>query len=433
MYFAIVRKLSTSVVPTMKSFTHGCVVLTALAVVDTASAYNNGRGMRPPMGWNSWCTDSICNAFGDDPCTEKLVKSVADSIIDQGMDKLGYNYVALDDCWSAKTRDAHGRLQADPSKFPNGLAEVATYVHSKNLSFGVYTCVGTKTCKGDRPGSYNNWTIDAETLAGWGVDLVKMDHCSAPHGIPDRELYGNMSAALNHTGRSILFSLCQWGNQEVYEWGADVAQMYRIQMDHLPLWHFPGDSAGAGVGQGVVDIIEYMATLVPSKWIKQYGWLDPDFLMTMYPITMDFTKSRTEFTFWSMWSAPLLVSTDIRHMSNDMHTILMNPEVIAIDQDSLNTAADRVRGAMGGPQVWVRDLANGDKAVVLFNSASNTSATINVTWAELNCTEKSYHVRDLWERQDVGEHVGGIGVADIAPRDVRLYRLSAPTLFSDFH
>lgn len=106
--------------------------------------------------------------------------------------------------------------------------------------------------------------------------------------------------------------------------------MYRIQMDHLPFWHLNGGGAGEGFGSGTLDIIEYMASLVPSRWVRQYGWLDPDFLMTLYPITMPFVESRSEFTFWALWSAPLIVSTDIRSLSAEKKEILMNKEVIAM-------------------------------------------------------------------------------------------------------
>eukprot|EP00040_Diaphanoeca_grandis_P015303 m.77906 g.77906 ORF g.77906 m.77906 type:complete len:409 (+) comp25062_c0_seq3:21-1247(+) len=396
-----------------------------LLTIGGCNAYNNGRGAKPPMGWNSWCTDGFCNAFGMDICTDETVRSITDAMVSQGMDKLGYQYVLLDDCWSAKTRDADGKLMADPTKFPSGITAVADYVHSKNLSFGLYTCVGTTTCKGDRPGSNNHWKIDADTLASWGVDFVKMDHCSANHSVPDRQLYGNMSQALNATGRPILFSLCQWGGQQVCEWGAEIAQMFRIQMDHLPFWDFPNASAGVGLGQGTSNIIEFVAELVPSKYIKQYGYLDPDFLMTLYPVTMSFVDSRTEYTFWSLWSSPLIVCTDIREkaMTDDKKSILMNPEVIAINQDDLITAGDRLRGVEGGTQVWVRDLANGDKAVVLYNSGNHkTPLQINVTWSELGLSPGPHGVRDLWARKSLGM-VNTSYVTTVGPHDVSFIRI----------
>ncbi len=143
------------------------------------------------------------------------MRETADAIVEEGLDSLGYSYVALDDCWSDTERDADGNLKADAKRFPNGMKAVADYVHSKGLYFGVYTSLGDKTCKGNRPGSYDYYEADAKTLASWGIDLVKMDHCGSRNGT-DLELYGRMSAALNATGRPILFSLCNWGESQVF-------------------------------------------------------------------------------------------------------------------------------------------------------------------------------------------------------------------------
>ena len=407
-----------------------------IALLSATVAYDNGRGRTPPMGWNSWCTgeragtQSLCNAFGADPCTETMVREVADAMVSEGMVDLGYNYLSLDDCWSAKTRNASGHLQPDPKQFPNGMAAVADYVHARNLSFGLYTCVGTKTCKGDRPGSFGNYELDAQTLASWGVDLVKMDHCGYPGGNhTDQELYGEMSRALNATGRSILFSLCSWGTANVWEWGGDVAQMARIQQDHLPLWYFPQKQSGqGGYGSGTANIIEWMADLVPSKWTKQFGWLDPDFLMTLFSPTMNYVNSRTEYSFWALWSAPLLVSTDVRKMSDEKRAILKNKEVIAIDQDASNTAGDRVRKDDSGGQLWARPLAGGDKAAIVYNAGKGLrpkDIDVAVTWAELGWpADAKVRVRDLWSQQDVGEFVGGWNATAIAPHDVQFVRLS---------
>lgn len=319
-----------------------------------AQGYNNGMGQKPPMGWNSWCTDSLCNAFGDDPCSEHQVKSMVDAMVDQGLVDLGYNYVSLDDCWSATTRNSTGHLQAEEKQFPNGMAAVADYVHSKGMYFGLYTCAGTETCKGGRPGSYGSYELDAQTMASWGIDLVKMDHCGIPKGVSDIDMYTNMSNALNATGRPILFSLCQWGENNVESWGPKVAQMYRIAADHLPLWSCPGKicgGSGAGFGQGTREIIDFVATLKPSQYTEEFGWLDPDFLMTLYHPTMDFEESRTEYTFWTLWSSPLLVSTDLRNLSDEKKEILMNKEVIAINQDESYTSGDRISNATDGSQV----------------------------------------------------------------------------------
>lgn len=394
--------------------------------IATTSAYDNGLGRLPPMGWNTWCTGDVCGLI--DKCNENLIKSIADAMVEQGMDKIGYEYVLMDDCWSAATRDASGQLQPDADRFPSGMKALADYVHSKGLKVGVYTCVGTKTCRGGLPGSNGQFEKDAATLAGWTLDFVKADFCYAQ--APARELYANFSRALNATGRPILFSLCEWGQEDVQTWGADVGQMYRIQMDHLPLWHYPKTkaAAGQGTGQGTWDIIEYIATLRPSTFVKPYGWMDPDFLETLFPVSTTETESRTEMTFWALWSAPLIVSTDVRNMTQKKSDILMNPEVIAIDQDPLGTAGDRIfNDTQSGAQVWAKPLANGDFAVVLYNDERFfDDANVSITWDQVPGfpeTHKAQKVRDLWSKQDTETDGNGIW-RKLKPRDVAFFRVT---------
>lgn len=56
---------------------------------------------------------------------------MVDGIVAQGLDKLGYRYINMDDCWADSERDAQGRLQPNPKQFPNGLRSLADYIHSK--------------------------------------------------------------------------------------------------------------------------------------------------------------------------------------------------------------------------------------------------------------------------------------------------------------
>jgi len=370
-----------------------------------------------------------------------MVKQTADAIVANGLDRLGYKYVALDDCWSDTNRDENGQLQPVSEHFPNGMRALADYVHSKGLYFGLYTSVGNETCKGKRPGSYGHYSEDAHTLASWGVDMVKMDHCGGrPSGGTDPELYGEMSKALNATGRPILFSLCNWGEENVWEWGGDVAQMYRIQKDHLPFWHYPlkdsdtegytrDEAAGVGYGQGTYEVIEWMAHLQPSNWTRPYGWMDPDFLMTEY-LTMDFTSSRTEYTFWALWSSPLFISTDLRKVSKKKMEIIANEQVIAISQDLAGMGGDRIFNGTRGDQVWLKKLSNGNKCVVLYNSGVTGKAHVNVQvtwemigWDNVGDAKTMVQVYDLWNKEDLGIFMGGYNIS-VAPRDVQMLRLS---------
>ncbi len=77
-------------------------ILSASAVLLLATktlALNNGLGLTPQMGWNSW-NKFACNI------NENLIKQTADKIVEMGLDKLGYKYVNIDDCWNAVERDS---------------------------------------------------------------------------------------------------------------------------------------------------------------------------------------------------------------------------------------------------------------------------------------------------------------------------------------
>lgn len=419
----------------------------ALAI--PVGAYDNGVASSPPMGWNTWCTDDLCGLI--DHCTETEVKSVADALVSSGLKDLGYTYVNLDDCWAAKERDDQGRLQGEPKQFPSGMAALADYVHGLGLKLGLYTCVGTETCKYGRPGSYGHFDIDAQTFADWGVDQVKADYCHRGGNETSVELYTTFSEALNATGRPMLFSLCEWGEDEVWTgWGASVGQMMRVQMDHLPLWHYPPQAAGVGFGQGVRDIIEWMGHIGPSKWTKQHGWLDPDFLMTMFlekwhgdwePMT--FTDSRTEFSFWALWASPLVFATDPRNMTDEKKAILMNEEVIAVNQDALFAGGDRLYNATDGTQAWSKPLANGDVAVILYNRGTDAEGAVttgakdvSVTWQQLGWaddgTASTYTMRDLWAHDAVQPSDPATGhTASVLPKDVQMFRIARSSTKAD--
>ena len=386
------------------------IALCIIALLPLVSAYNNGVARLPVMGWNTWCTDDICGAI--DICEESLILSIAEAMVSSGMHSLGYQYILMDDCWSAQERDpTTGAITWNVDQFPSGLPAIAEKIHNLGLKFGLYTCVGTHTCKEGRPGSYGHFEEDAKAIASWGMDFVKADFCSAPSGIPPEELYHNFSAALNATGRPIVFSLCEWGVGDVLSWGHTVGNEFRVQMDHLPVWKFPPKAAGEGFGQGTGDIIEYMGYIDPVKWSQPWGILDPDFLMTLFPYTMSFTDSRTEYTFWSLWSAPLVVATDIRGMSPEKKYILMNPEVIAINQDPGVKAGYRVMNESSGAQVWIKELeessssssTSSKKAMVLYNANDISTTVVHATWAQAGWPNATaVHVRNLWERQDMG-------------------------------
>ena len=97
------------------------VLLVAFGEAPTA-ALDNGLALVPPMGWNTWdhfrCSGGkggdlghSCNAEMDNCVSEVLIRQVADAVVARGLKAVGYEYINLDDCWMAPSRDAQGKLQ----------------------------------------------------------------------------------------------------------------------------------------------------------------------------------------------------------------------------------------------------------------------------------------------------------------------------------
>jgi len=173
----------------------------------TVLSYDNCVSPTPPMGWSTWCTNDLCGI--PDRCSEYEVRRKADAMVANGMVALGYKWILLDDCWSHTERDENGELQPSPKLLPSGMTALIKYVHSRGMKMGLYSCVGTETCKKGRPGSYNNYEVDANTFAKWGADMVKADNCHVPGPEPSKDLFYRFSKALNATGRPMLFATCQ--------------------------------------------------------------------------------------------------------------------------------------------------------------------------------------------------------------------------------
>eukprot|EP01094_Clydonella_sp_ATCC50884_P002197 TRINITY_DN11687_c0_g1_i1.p1 TRINITY_DN11687_c0_g1~~TRINITY_DN11687_c0_g1_i1.p1 ORF type:complete len:425 (-),score=48.40 TRINITY_DN11687_c0_g1_i1:107-1381(-) len=400
----------------MRGLCHHHVLFVLAAVVGfgaPAEALDNGVARLPPMGWTTWCTDNGIIPCYNDFCNETEVKSVADAMVANGMRDLGYTYLNLDDCW-AGPRLANGSVTADKSRFPSGsLQPLADYLHDRGLLLGVYTDVGEKTCRGDRPGSWGYYEQDAATYAGWGVDLVKMDWCDHPSGFTAEQLYGMMRDALNATGRPMLFSICEWGLEEPWTWGAQTGNTWRVGPDKLPVWWTPKTSQTPGQGQGTANIIQHMAGL--SQYSAPGGWNDPDYI-EIGEWTEGFGKFsqmdyQTQFSFWCLWNAPLYVATDVRDLSDKQQ--IMNKEAIAINQDPMGVAGDRVsKNNVTGAEVWSKPLSNERWATVLYNSnlvpglrPCNVTVTFNALpgWPS---SSNSATLRDVWAHASLGTFAG---------------------------
>jgi alpha-galactosidase len=353
------------------------LVIAVTPLLGTGEArLENGLARTPPMGWNSW------NHFGCD-VSEQLIEQEADAIASSGMRDAGYKYVVIDDCWQT-SRDARGMIVADSARFPHGIKALADYIHAKGLKFGIYTDAGTQTCQG-RPGTLGHEMQDARTYAAWAVDYVKEDWCNAAH-LTAPVQYAKFRDALKRSGRPIVFSICEWGSNQPWEWAPRVGNLWRTTGDIEDRW----PSMLANLDQNG----QHATSARPG------AWNDPDMLeIGNGGMTND--EYRAHFSLWAIMAAPLMAGHDVRTMSDSTKAILLNREVIAIDQDSLGAQGILVDERTPEHQVWAKPLAGGSRAVALLNRSSDT-ATMVVSFARAGLHTDSAAVRDLWLHEDRG-------------------------------
>ncbi|MGH8297705.1 MAG: glycoside hydrolase family 27 protein [Steroidobacteraceae bacterium] len=343
----------------------------------------NGLALTPPMGWNSW------NHFGCN-VSASLIEGEADAMVASGMKAAGYRYVVIDDCWQV-ARDKNGNILPDPKRFPQGMKAVADYVHSKGLKFGIYSDVGDHTCQG-RPGSRGHEYQDALQYARWGVDYLKYDWCNTG-GLNARSAYATMSDALRATGRPIVFSICNWGRDQPWLWGAQAGgNLWRSTQDIWDHW-----SGTRGFSLGVLDILDEQVGL--AGYAGPGHWNDPD-MLEIGNGGMSDAQYRAQFSLWAILAAPLIAGNDLRQMSAATRTILTNREVIAVDQDALGVEGRRV-WKDGDAEIWARPLTGGREAVVLLNRGEQP-LSIRLDWSALDLPGYlPLRFRDLWRHKNL--------------------------------
>ncbi|KOV89636.1 alpha-galactosidase [Streptomyces sp. NRRL B-3648] len=350
----------------------------ATPAVQASPALADGLALTPPMGFNNW-NSTHCRA----EFNESMVKGIADLFVQKGLKDAGYQYVNLDDCWALPNRDADGRLVPDPARFPNGIKAVADYVHAKGLKLGIYTSAGTKTCNSvGFPGALGHEYSDARQFADWGVDYLKYDNCNN-QGVDARQRYRTMRDALKATGRPIVYSICEWGENKPWEWAADVGHLWRTTGDISDSW------------SSMLSILKQNLPLAPNAGPGH--WNDPDMLEVGNGGMTD-TEYRSHFSLWSVMAAPLLIGTDLRKASPATYDILGNKEVVAVDQDPLGKQGTVVSSA-GGRWVVAKEMKDGSRAVALFNESGTAQRIATGAGAVGLPAADGYTLRDLWQHR----------------------------------
>ncbi|GGA66268.1 hypothetical protein GCM10011507_17290 [Edaphobacter acidisoli] len=369
--------------------------LAAFALISTPlRGQSSGIAMTPPMGWNSW------NHFHRN-VTDAIIRQQADAMVSSGMRDAGYIYINIDDTWEGG-RDAQGNILTN-SKFPD-MKALADYVHSKGLKLGIYSSPGAKTCAGFE-GSLGYEEQDAKTYAAWGIDYLKYDLCGlgvqmkaagsheAAHKIMV-DAYVKMRDALRSTGRPIVYSLCQYGVDDVWKWGPSVGGN---------LWRTTGDINDTYARMADIGFNQQLGL---APYAGPGHWNDPDMLeVGNGGMTTD--EYKTHMSLWAILAAPLLAGNDLTTMTPETLAILTNHDVIAVDQDKLGKQGDRV-SADGLTEMWARPLEGGAEAVGIFNRGTST-ATTEVDFHKLGFSG-SVKARDLWLHKDLGSIKGPYSV-----------------------
>ncbi len=392
------------------------VTLRATNAVGTAtrSFTFDARGvlaLTPALGWNSW------NCFGVS-VTDAQVRQAADAMVAKGLIDHGWTYINIDDGWERRpnttdgvfggpTRDAEGNILPN-SKFPD-MPALTAYVHRQGLKIGIYSSPGPTTCQ-RLEATWQHEEKDAQQWANWGFDYIKYDWCSYSSVLPTEERnnpplatrqrpYQVLRAALNQAPRDLIFSLCQYGAGNVWEWGAAIGgNSWRTTGDITDTWGSMSTIGFAQVGH--------------SQYAGPGHWNDPDMLVVgkvgWGPRLRDSHLSPNEqyvhLTLWTLLASPLLIGCDMTQMDDFTVGLLTNDAVLAVHQDPLGRAADRV-AQEGLLEVWARPLADGTQAVGLFNR-DEMATKVAVKFAELKLTGRQ-QVEDLWRQQDLGTFDGG--------------------------
>ncbi|MEN8225914.1 MAG: NPCBM/NEW2 domain-containing protein [Bacteroidota bacterium] len=364
-----------------------------------------GLALTPPMGWNSW------NVWGLS-VDQRKVKVAARAMEAIGLADHGWTYINIDDGWEAAERTETGFLMPN-EKFPD-MQKLATDIHNMGLKLGIYSSPGPTTC-GGYLGSYENELLDAQTWAAWGIDYVKYDWCSYDNIAKDRSIpelqkpYVFFREQLDQVNRDIVYSICQYGRGDVWQWGEEVGgNLWRTTGDIVDTW---SSMSGIGFSQGKM-----------APYAGPGHWNDPDMLVVgklgwgpeTRPSRLSPDEQYTHISLWALLSAPMLLGCDLGQMDAFTIGLLTNDEVLAVNQDPLGKQATMVYDGIRY-QIWAKDLVDGSIAIGVFNIGNNrpeeafnwtnTEQMLNVTiGTDQIGLEKgiTYKIRDLWRQRDVG-------------------------------
>ncbi|CAE6441719.1 unnamed protein product [Rhizoctonia solani] len=380
------------------------VSLLGLAAVSgiAVNALDVGVAKLPVLGYNTW------NFYQCD-ISEQLIIETATLMKKYGLQAAGYNYVNIDDCWSLKNRSKTGELVADPAKFPSGIKNLTDTLHKMGFKAGIYSDAGWFTC-GGFPGSYSY--EDAKTFSDWGIDYLKYDNCAIPYDSITRQgVYGRytpmrdalISVAKKAKKVPIVFSLCEWGWNQVWVWGKEVGQSWRTTGDIAPTW------------ASLAHIINFNSFITTST--DYYGRNDLDMLQIGNG-NLTYEEKKSHWTAWALMKSPLFIGTNLSAITPDTLSILTNREILAINQDPVygesispfrwGVNPDWAFNATHPAQYWSGRSQNGTVIMMLNTLDEPAELSFNLTESPWIRAGRQYAIRDLWSHTNNGTAVRNI-------------------------
>lgn len=374
---------------------------------------------RPPLGWSSW------NSFSN-TINSQIVMEQARAMVTSGMQKAGYQYINIDEGWWLGQRDARGNIVVDDKQWPalqpgehaGDMSNIVRFIHSLGLKAGIYTDAGEAGCGFYGPdlgppmphtGAEGYYDQDFLQFAQWGFDYVKVDWCGgSKENLDPAVQYTAVAHAINRaetiTGRRLYYSICDWGNNSPWTWapgiGSVPADIWRTSGDIVaPIVANSSNSSRVATFSGVLS--NFDKGIHPDAQHTGF-YNDPDMMVLGMPGLSD-AQNRAHMSLWAISGAPLLVGADLTKLSETTASTLTNPDVLAIDQDSLGLQAIKVNENGTGLQVWSKLLEGpGSRAVLLLNRRS-TSAEMSASWNELGLDPSNQaSVKDVWAGKELG-------------------------------
>lgn len=373
------------------------VIVTALCAACRKDA--DPSVVPPLLGWSSW------NAYMVD-ISDSIIVRQGELMVSDGYLDAGYEYVNIDDGFMG-FRDSGGNLTANPERFPEGMGPVVEKLHSMGLKAGIYSDAGHNTCGS----TYNNdimgtgaglWQHEIQDIDlffnRWKFDFIKIDWCGANTlGLDEPSRYARIGELIDSVStRPVHFNICRWRYPGT--WVSDVADSWRISGDIRPRW----------------DYIKYIVeqNMYLSAYAGNGKYNDMDMLAVGYNIKpspfwedglgLSYAEEEAHFGMWCIMSSPLLLGCDLAYIPEETRALVLNPELLALNQDPLGLQA-YVAARSGDGYVFVKDIVKkrGNKrAVALYNPSDGpVHFVINPSDLEFKGAVK---VRDLCRRIDYG-------------------------------